>query len=117
MISSLTHHLLGFLPVLCHCCLSLISASRSHLEIKLLAISFLFQSLLLKKPKLRYHGRQYEWKEGRREGKEGWREDERNREREKERKAGRKIDGIIMRGERDAGGGGMTASLMKEGGG
>ena len=70
-----------------------------------------------KKPKLRYHGRHYEWKEGRKEGKEEWREDKRKREREKERKEGRKTDGIIMRGEKDAGGEWMTPSLMKEGGG
>ena len=115
IISSLTHPLLGFLPVLCHFCLSLISASRYHLEIKLLALSFLFQSVLLKKPKLRYHGMHYEWKEGRKGGMEGRQKKE--REREKERKEGRKIDGIIMRGEKGAGGGWMTPSLMKEGGG
>ena len=42
---------------------------------------------------------------GRKEGKEEWREDKRKRESEKERKEGRKIDGIIMRGEKGAGGG------------
>ena len=86
IITSLKHHLLGFLPVLCHFCLSLISASRYHLEVKLLALSFLFQSLLLKELKLRYHGRLYEWKEGRKERREEWREDKRKREREKDRK-------------------------------
>ena len=73
------------------------------MEIKLLALSFLFQSVLLKKPKLRYHGMHYEWKEGRKGGMEGRQKKE--REREKERKEGRKIDGIIMRGEKGAGGG------------
>lgn len=91
IISSLTHHLLGFLPVLCHFCLSLISASRYHLEIKLLALSFLFQSLLLKKTQTKIPW-QALWMEGRKERRKGGMEGRQKKEGERERKERRKED-------------------------